>query len=75
MAVGTQGVEQVMISKVEWLDMLLTGQRSWATRHRTIAETGKPNERDTERFAREFEYALQQRGDDARKRAGLDRHG
>lgn len=58
-----------------WLDMLLSGERTWACRHRTIAETGKPNERDTERFAREFEYALLQRGDDARKRAGLPSHG
>ena len=53
-----------------WLDMLQHGEQSWAYRHRVIAETGEPNERDTERFAREFENALWQRGEDARKRAG-----
>lgn len=54
-----------------WLDMVLEAERHWSYRHRRIAETGKPNERDTERFAHEFECALAQRGSDAKRKAGL----
>ena len=43
----------------------------WCYRHRQIAENGQPNLRNSERFAAEFENALQQRGYEAARRNGF----